>query len=426
MNVINQPNAWGKSTLAAFIKAMFYGLETKKESGAFDKERNIYRPWQGGAFGGELDFKVNGRSYRISRTFGRTEKTDEFHIYDLATNLESVDFSERVGEELFDLDGLSFKRSVYIAQNDCSSTTTDAINAKLGNLAENTNDINNYESAQETLKNLSNQLSPNRVTGSIKRRRNQLTELEQELRSYEAADVAVEQLRAKQQDALVKKEQLSKKRDDCAAELALASEASRKEEQRKAYLSLCEEHAAKLEALVPFSDIFPMGMPDEDELAERAKEARCLEEEQLNLRHLELTEAEEEHYGIYCAMFANGCPKDDEIDGYIEALSGLGLVREEHTRVQTQLAEREKEALQVGGEPEYRVPKLPGIAVLGIILIIAGLLGGFTTYSTFAFDSFDLFRNGRSVEAFLYIAVSLVGGLLLCALAFSFTEKLLK
>lgn len=58
--------------------------------------------------------------------------------------------------------------------------------------------------------------------------------------------------------------------------------------------------------------------------------------------------------------------------------------------------------------------------------IIAGLLGGFTTYSTFAFDSFDLIRNGRSVEAFLYIAVSLVGGLLLCALAFSFTEKLLK
>ena len=51
MHVINEPNAWGKSTLAAFIKAMFYGFESRKEAGAFEKERNLYRPWQGGVFG---------------------------------------------------------------------------------------------------------------------------------------------------------------------------------------------------------------------------------------------------------------------------------------------------------------------------------------------------------------------------------------
>lgn len=31
VNVINQPNGWGKSTLAAFLKAMLYGFDTKKE-----------------------------------------------------------------------------------------------------------------------------------------------------------------------------------------------------------------------------------------------------------------------------------------------------------------------------------------------------------------------------------------------------------
>ena len=51
INVINESNAWGKSTLAAFLKAMFYGLDAKKEAGAFEKERNLYRPWQGGVFG---------------------------------------------------------------------------------------------------------------------------------------------------------------------------------------------------------------------------------------------------------------------------------------------------------------------------------------------------------------------------------------
>lgn len=58
--------------------------------------------------------------------------------------------------------------------------------------------------------------------------------------------------------------------------------------------------------------------------------------------------------------------------------------------------------------------------------IIAGILGGFTTYSTFAWDSFDLVRNGRSLEAGLYVAVTIIGGFLLCALAYTATEKLLK
>ena len=40
LNVINQPNAWGKSTLAAFLKAMFYGFDSKKEAGAVAKERD--------------------------------------------------------------------------------------------------------------------------------------------------------------------------------------------------------------------------------------------------------------------------------------------------------------------------------------------------------------------------------------------------
>ena len=41
VNVINQPNGWGKSTLAAFLKAMLYGFDTKKEPGAFERESSI-------------------------------------------------------------------------------------------------------------------------------------------------------------------------------------------------------------------------------------------------------------------------------------------------------------------------------------------------------------------------------------------------
>ena len=100
VNVINETHGWGKSTLAAFLKAMFYGLDAKKSPKAFEKERIQYRPWQGGAFGGEVDFEINGKAYRISRTFGRTEKTDEFHLYDLSTKLECFDYSSEIGNEI--------------------------------------------------------------------------------------------------------------------------------------------------------------------------------------------------------------------------------------------------------------------------------------------------------------------------------------
>ena len=91
VNLFHEPNAWGKSTLAAFLRVMFYGFDSKRESGLFDKERVVFRPWQGGTYGGELDFSYQGKEYRISRTFGKTEKTDVFHLYDLSTNLECHD-----------------------------------------------------------------------------------------------------------------------------------------------------------------------------------------------------------------------------------------------------------------------------------------------------------------------------------------------
>ena len=44
VNIINKPNGWGKSTLAAFFSAMLYGFDNKKESGALEKDRKKYQP----------------------------------------------------------------------------------------------------------------------------------------------------------------------------------------------------------------------------------------------------------------------------------------------------------------------------------------------------------------------------------------------
>ena len=46
------------------------------------------------------------------------------------------------------------------------------------------------------------------------------------------------------------------------------------------------------------------------------------------------------------------------------------------------------------------------------LLLIVGVLGGFTTFSTFALDAFDLFEDGRLRQAVLYVVLSNVLGIL--------------
>ncbi len=68
--VFKEPNGWGKSTLAAFVKVMFYGFANEKKRGdTLERQRLRYKPWQGGSYGGELEFEAGGKRYLLNRTF---------------------------------------------------------------------------------------------------------------------------------------------------------------------------------------------------------------------------------------------------------------------------------------------------------------------------------------------------------------------
>jgi CrcB protein len=51
------------------------------------------------------------------------------------------------------------------------------------------------------------------------------------------------------------------------------------------------------------------------------------------------------------------------------------------------------------------------LSVAVLTPIAVGVLGGYTTFSTFAWEGFTLSRTGRGGVAFLYMAVSVLGGL---------------
>ena len=187
-------NGWGKSTLAAFLTVMLYGFDNERSRDDYVNERKRYRPWQGGVYGGTLTFSSKGKTYTVERTFGIKEKEDHFRLLDEETNLESTDFSSNLGEELFRLDRDSFTKTILLSQNDCAAKTTDRIQRNLGNLAETTEDIEGYEKADSRLNDLLNGMSPLRKTGSLYRMKEQLSDLEAELRRGEALDREIESL----------------------------------------------------------------------------------------------------------------------------------------------------------------------------------------------------------------------------------------
>src|SRR5690554_5005398 len=70
LNVVFGGNEAGKSTVHSFIEAMLFGfwkpnLPHKEPEPGWEK----YRPWQGGAYGGELEYTWSGGRVKVVRNF---------------------------------------------------------------------------------------------------------------------------------------------------------------------------------------------------------------------------------------------------------------------------------------------------------------------------------------------------------------------
>lgn len=191
IHTICEDNGWGKSTLAAFLRVMFFGLQNNNKKNDIDNDRRRYRPWQGGVFGGSLVFVAHDKKYILTRQFADKEADDFFELRDYETNLISQDFSSNIGEELFKINNDSFIRSVFISQNDCVTSATDSINAKIGDISDNTGDIDSFDKANEIFKKFLNQNSPNFAKGSIRRMNDERSALYNELLKQTSIDEAI-------------------------------------------------------------------------------------------------------------------------------------------------------------------------------------------------------------------------------------------
>lgn len=153
LNVIEEENGFGKSTLSAFIKSMLFGLEDTKKAGLFENDRKKYEPWQGGAWGGSLTISSGGEEYRIERSFFKKASLDEIKVYELKTGKLCEKFSEKSpGEILLGIDRDGFERTVFLSEREIDEKKSiNNISAKLSRLTGVAFDMAELDSATKLL-----------------------------------------------------------------------------------------------------------------------------------------------------------------------------------------------------------------------------------------------------------------------------------
>ncbi len=320
LNILLEENGWGKSTLAAFIKAMLYGMPANSRQSLDENERKKYMPWQGGAYGGSLEFSTATGKYRIERFFGAKESGDSFALYDLATNCESHRYSSRIGEELFGIDADGFARTVYLSQHAViAKGDNNSITAKLGDLLDDVDDIGSFDDAMAALEKRRKYYKMTgergriadieREIASLRAQIEQLSRTEDMMRQKES-ELATRGTRIKETTASIEEVRAQLRRAGLARERAALW--AQKERMQKE-LSTLEASAREIDARMKGKHPTPEEMEGKRQLLNGIREARA------RVNEIASISPQTERYEILKPDFAGTLPSREDLASMLSA-----------------------------------------------------------------------------------------------------------
>ncbi|MBR0428281.1 MAG: hypothetical protein IJK18_08820 [Clostridia bacterium] len=370
LNTIKQDNGFGKTTFATFIKSMFYGLDTQANARFEKSDRKKYIPWQGGIYGGSIDFEIDSKKYRIERTFGKKATDDTFKLYNLKTNLESNDYSENIGEEIFKINKSAYERSTYIPQGQIQIEMEDSINAKLTNMLESDNDINTSEEALKKLNEAKKVYKKDRGQGGLIDEKNaKLYELQ---RKFENSKLDVENfdIRKKQLEAKIKEiSNIEKQREGEQKLLSKKIEQDRLKAKKEVYDSIINKYQSYQEEYKDFEKFFSNGIPTNAFLENLTNKNYEIEKTKLEIANCKMTDEETESLEQLQNRFKNENISIEEIDKKIFEYSQIQEIEKE---VETKKQEKDQTQKELDIVNQKRKKTLI-IILLSLILTIAGI-----------------------------------------------------
>lgn len=207
LNVLTLPNEGGKSTWCAFIRAMFYGVETRK--GRETSEKNRFTPWSGKRMEGSLDLIWQGRSITLRRFQKGATPFGGFQAVYTGTE-EPVPglTADNVGRTILGFGREVFERTCFIGQGGMAFGPSAELEQRLAALAASGEEDVSYSATEATLRSWRNALRSNRANGSIPQAQAKREECSARLSRLTALENAVREANAQEEELLQRQTEL--------------------------------------------------------------------------------------------------------------------------------------------------------------------------------------------------------------------------
>ena len=170
LNLIHAPNEGGKSTWSAFLRAMFYGINTKeRDKQGYIAEKNRYQPWSGAAMEGAINLLWRGEAITLRRGPKGNSPFGAFEAVYTGTG-ESVPglTADTVGETILGAPREVFERSAFVGQGGTAIDGAPALEARIAALASSGEEDVSYSQVERVLRDWRNRRQHNK-TGVIPR-----------------------------------------------------------------------------------------------------------------------------------------------------------------------------------------------------------------------------------------------------------------
>ena len=248
LTVITAPNEAGKSTWAGFLKAMFYGIDTRERDKAGHlADKNRYQPWSGAPMEGELQLEWECQDITLRRFAAKGSPFSGFEaVYTASGDPVPGLTSANVGAAILGVGREVYLRSAFVGQGKAAVTPNGELEARIAALATSGQEDVSYSTVERTLKDWRNRRRANRSNGL-------LPELEEELAQAEQALQDMGRIRAQAQADQERLASLEAEQQRLKDDVALWDRIEKHDLNRRYGQALADQEAAQaaLDALSP-------------------------------------------------------------------------------------------------------------------------------------------------------------------------------
>lgn len=301
LNILEEANEGGKSTWCAFLRAMFYGLESRK--GGALSEKNRYIPWSGAPMRGEMELSWQGQRITLYRFAKGPSPFGGFKAVYTGTEEPVAGLTgDNVGETILGVTKEVYQRTCFIPQGGIQIDGSADLERRVAALATAGQEDVSFSATERTLKDWRNAIRSNRATGSLPRLQSRKEGLEQTLEQIRLR-------RQRQEDAKGELEALKAQKAELEEDLARHDAVAR--QGRAARLNAAKRDLTEKENLYRqrLAQASQWGeIPAQEELQKARGEVAYLNAVLNRKKQAEETRAQAEGWKAECAAQAEASP----------------------------------------------------------------------------------------------------------------------